>query len=644
VTNRPRRAFTWLAELAVVVLALAIFALLTFRQIRFPGLHPDEALEVIPAIQLLRGQQVECFKGVCVEILGLRLPVMIYEYIATVNTYLAIPFFAVLGINVPALRTMAIAQSMAALVLLYLLGRDLFNRRVAVTALLLLAVSPSFVFWGRQGVFVTSVTVPISLAAVWAWLRWWRRGKSRDLYAGAALFGLGISAKFLFGWLVAAVGGAFLLLNADRLVACLRRRTLASLRIRLRWYELVIAGTLFLVGMLPLIVFNVRTQSTINYIRANLVSGSYYEVDNTRIGENLRERIKELRSVLNGETFWYLGIHPYASWRYPSVFLIALGVVAFATFGSQRRTLRQTLPGWGTVVAVVVPSYVALHFLRLHEPHWYRWLPGIALCSTGVTGLFLARGGGWRAWAKHLLTGLAAGALFMVFVYLAWKLAQWQIGGKVYAAGVLACVLAPGLRAREQARKVLFPALVIAVMLSASVFTPTALWFTHLAIMTPWPVLAIAAVADMVARRSGLDRLNLARLRRDDAWGGRAALSLGLLAVLCLGGMLIHDDLKVDTAYHRELQRVGGKGDHSNASYALAEYLQENGITKTAAMDWGIQDLVQFLSQGEINPSEIFGHENWQDVDPAFALRVRKQMEDPEVVYIFDIEPHFMNR
>jgi hypothetical protein len=61
-------------------------------------------------------------------------------------------------------------------------------------------------------------------------------------------------------------------------------------------------------------------------------------------------------------------------------------------------------------------------------------------------------------------------------------------------------------------------------------------------------------------------------------------------------------------------------------------------------MDWGIQDLVQFLSEGEINPPEIFGYEDHNAVDAAFALRVREHMEDPDTAYVFRDRPHFAGR
>jgi hypothetical protein len=237
--------------------------------------------------------------------------------------------------------------------------------------------------------------------------------------------------------------------------------------------------------------------------------------------------------------------------------------------------------------------------------------------------------------------------LFVFFVYLSWKLAQWK-GPHIYVAAVVALLLAPWLTAREEAKTVWFPLLVLGIALVGSAFTPTGLLFTHLAILTPWPVLVVATAVDLVARRSGLDQLNLNRLL--SARGAPApstwtkVISLGSLVVLALTAMLIYDDLRVDIAYHRDLTRIGGIADHTSASYKLVRYLEQEGITHTAAMDWGIQDVVQFLSKGELNPPQLSSYEDPQQEDGAFALRVQEQLQNPETVYIFHVGAVFENR
>jgi hypothetical protein len=635
-------------DLVVVSLGLSVFLALTLYQIELPGLHTDEAMEMLPAMQLLKGQAVDCYKDICVTLFGQRFPVMIYEYIAAVNAYWGIPFFAAFGVNVTALRLVPIVQSAAAMVLIYLLARDFSNRRVATLALLLLAVNPSFVFWSRQGVFVTSVTILISMAGLWALWRW-RNGRGQRaicLYLAAFLFGLGTSAKLLFWWLIAGVGLSAVLLNLDRLAACWRGRSLAPLQLRLRWRDVIVAGMLFVLGLLPLIIFNVKTGSTLHYIRDNVFSSSYYDVDNTNIAENLRERIKELGSVINGETFFYLGGKPYASWRYTTVFLFAVGALSFAVLPPVQRLGKKTPPflvTWLTIALTALSSYLVLRFANIRAEQWYRLTVLLSIAASILTISLLARREKWQVWLRLTGTAIASALLFILLIYLSWKLARWKARW-LYVTSVAIVLAAPWLRARSEARKVLVPALVLAIALMASSFTPTGLLFTHLAILTPWPIVVVAVTIDLVVRRSKLDEISLARIH---AWRNRrwaAAMSLGTVVAAALAGMLIYDDLRVDRAYHRDLARIGGIGDHTSASYTLVSYLQREDITDVVAMDWGIQDVIQFLSEGQINPPQLSSYEDIQREDGAFALRVREHLKDPDTVYVFHDGPVFKNR
>ena len=90
--------------------------------------------------------------------MGRVFPLMVTDYIGALNIYLLLPFFALLGSKVFALRLMPIVFATLTFLLTYLLAQQLFNRRVAVITCLLLAVNPSLIFWSRQGVFVTSIT------------------------------------------------------------------------------------------------------------------------------------------------------------------------------------------------------------------------------------------------------------------------------------------------------------------------------------------------------------------------------------------------------------------------------------------------------------------------------------------------------
>jgi hypothetical protein len=104
------------------------------------------------------------------------------------------------------------------------------------------------------------------------------------------------------------------------------------------------------------------------------------------------------------------------------------------------------------------------------------------------------------------------------------------------------------------------------------------------------------------------------------------------------------DDVEVDLAYHRELSHIGGKGDHTHASYRMVDALRAEGATHVVAMDFGIQDVVQFLTAGEINPVEIFGYADRETPDAGFETRVRQQLARADATYVFRVQPLFRNR
>src|SRR5690606_9427955 len=113
-----------------------------------------------------------------------------------------------------ALRLPSILGGGLTLLLAYALTTRLTGqRRAGLAAALLLAIDPTFVFWTRQGIFVTAITAPLGLAAALCWLRRGRGGGPGWSVAGAFCLGVGLYAKLLFIWLIAAMAGALILVN-----------------------------------------------------------------------------------------------------------------------------------------------------------------------------------------------------------------------------------------------------------------------------------------------------------------------------------------------------------------------------------------------------------------------------------------------
>ncbi len=281
---------------------LLLYAALSLYQLDLPGLHYDEAFEAVPAVQLLRGQPVSAFRDSGLQLGGRLFPLMTQDYIGAINTYVALPFIALLGPTPTALRLMSVLTGALTLWLVYTLVRALTgSQKAGLAAALFLAVDPTFIFWNRQGVFVTAVLAPIGLGATLSWLKRWQTGSKRWAVTGAFLFGLGLYAKFLFLWLIAALAGAVILLNLFRL-----KSWLTDLWRSTSGREIGLMTVAFIIGCWPLLLYNLQTGGTLLNITQNAQT-SYYGVDNSAIGPNLLTRLGQFTVMLNGGHLWYLG-------------------------------------------------------------------------------------------------------------------------------------------------------------------------------------------------------------------------------------------------------------------------------------------------------------------------------------------------
>lgn len=497
-------------RLGWLILAVAIYLLLAGYQLGLPGLHYDEAKEAgVNAMELLTGAPVTAFRGATVTLLGRDFPLMVQDYIGALNVYLALPFLATTGIGVPNLRFLPLFLGLLALLAL----ERSISEWLALTrkqtgpapislaglfAVTLLAVSPSFVFWQRQGIFVTNATLPATFAALWLTLRWLRTGSSRALWVAAFAAGLALYAKLLTVWVI----GPLALLVAGW---WLWRRwgkgvTISPTAIPLPPMTLplllgaALAGT---IPLLPFLLFNLQTGGTLASVGSNL-GQSYYGVDNSALLANLPVRLGQIGTVLRGDPFWYLG--------------------------------------------------------GLHANALAPWLAGVA---------------------------------------------------------VPACLLS-----RAGRRDLLPPLLLVALAVSASLFTVSDLFVTHYALLQPLLV--------------GLVGIALARLYEQmRSRRGPVLLLPVALLVLWLGG-----DLSASLAYHQDLTRSGGLADHSDATYHLAYHLRYNGLGAPLALDWGLDAPVRYLSEGTVTPIELFGYDSLAEPGADFAERLAPFLDNPDNVYL----------
>jgi hypothetical protein len=378
-------------ERILFTVAVALFLGLATFQLTLPGLHYDEAFEAVPAMQILFHQPTTTFRGNGILVGGQLLPFMTQDYIGAINTYLAIPFFLLLGVNMLGLRAMALAVGLVTLWLVFRLGKALYGPTAAILAALLLSVNPTFVFWSRQGVFVTSVTAAIGLGTVLSWLHWWRTGARRYAVIGAFLTGLGLYAKFLFLWLVVALGIAVMVLNFRRWKDLHRRLSTGPVG----W-----SIAAFLLGVAPLIFYNVQTGGTLASLRGNLTT-SYYGTNNLAFLHNLMERLGQFAAVLTGSHFWYLG-RAYANWLNLGLFLAAFGLAVGLTARSISDEARLVFFPFLVIAGIVLASCATVSALWV--THFALMAPWPPLAIAAAASRVIHRGG-YRVLGKRV--GLA---------------------------------------------------------------------------------------------------------------------------------------------------------------------------------------------------------------------------------------------
>jgi 4-amino-4-deoxy-L-arabinose transferase-like glycosyltransferase len=406
----------WLAT------ALVLYLALTCYQLGLPGLHYDEAREAgVNAMEILTGAPISAFRGAGLTLGGRTFPLMVQDYIGALNVYLALPLLAVTGIGVPNLRFLPV---LAGLLVLIFVERSIsewvaWRRTTArpathialaatpisysgLLAASLLAISPSFVFWSRQGIFVTNLTQVFVFLCIWQSVRWLRTGQPRSLIVAALAAGLALYAKLLAIWVVAPLAllaaGTWLVMRRQGRFNELTRRTLIG------------AVLAWLVPLLPLLIFNVQSGGTFASIGGNL-ERSYYGVNNLAIGANLTTRLEQLVQVLRGDQFWYLGAvytNHLAPWLAiivivigtarapktvaPPLFLLGAAVLAsvftvsdlFVTHYALLQPLALAAIGIAIGATFQEPASEAVHTTR-----WRRALPPIGVSHLLVSALFL---------------------------------------------------------------------------------------------------------------------------------------------------------------------------------------------------------------------------------------------------------------
>ena len=165
-------------------------------------------------------------------------------------------------------------------------------------------------------------------------------------------------------------------------------------------------------------------------------------------------------------------------------------------------------------------------------------------------------------------------------------------------------------------RSLAAPILLLVAAFCASLFTVSGLFVTHYALLQPF-IFGVVGVA-----------LHELRVTASRSWRiVRAALSLLLLLCFC-------GDVTNTVRYHSVLSQSGGMGDHSDATYHLAYHLRYNGMGAPIALDWGMEATVRYLSEGTVQPIELFGYESLTEPDSTFINRLSPFLQNRDNIYL----------
>jgi Dolichyl-phosphate-mannose-protein mannosyltransferase len=375
--NQPEtRPNVW--EVLPFPVAFCVFFAIGLHQLHLPGLYYDEALDLTPMLELMAGQPVELLRGIG---LGGR-PIMLLDYMGSLGGYVTVPFLTLFGPGVEAARLQPLFFSGVSLLLVWLLARRWFGPAVAGFTVILLAAQPSFIWFSRQGISVTSVMTALAWGGLLA-LDVARTRIAADRHrptalAAGLLLGLGLWAKLPFLWwlMMLAVMTAVFVIRAPR----------ARMRVLLRLTPWVGGG--FLLGNAPMLYYNVQgliregNPYTAGLIFASLLNPTQqFGVNNLDFLNNLTTSWTNFRVFIDGSYFWYNGITFSNVYALPALAL-ALGAGALLVWRQPERwrwlALALALPVAVFMGSFTVSGQWATHFFIISG------LPQILLACAAV--------------------------------------------------------------------------------------------------------------------------------------------------------------------------------------------------------------------------------------------------------------------
>lgn len=269
------------------------------------GSERDEFQMGIPGINMLKDKNYS-WPGEVLQYEKFALPVnFIVPYAFALVAYLLVPLFWVFGANIVSLRLLPVLCSSGSLILIYIICKHLFNKRVAFLTILLLAADSIFVFDSILGIFVTEPILNfLFFASVALFIMYRQKAHAPLLYLSVFVFALGFSLKLTMIWRLAGLAAASLLLFSGRI------RQIYFKACPMLFKKLVLCAAFSILGAALCVIYNAdNAPQTFKAIKDSFSRGSANSaaVDNSSILDNLKFRIKRLPYFIKSEIINYAG-------------------------------------------------------------------------------------------------------------------------------------------------------------------------------------------------------------------------------------------------------------------------------------------------------------------------------------------------
>ncbi len=410
-THKLPHTGTILSALALVV-AYALYFSIGLTNLTLPGPQYDEVADAVPAMELIRGLPNTAFDTV--NVFGLHLPLVMGHYTGPSSIYVSFAGMSVFGTTVAGLRITQLILGAITLLLLFILARAWFDAPAAGLVSLICATAPAYLWWSRSGAHFAAPLLPLALILLLLLHRWWHTRQPALLVAAAFVFGLGLTTKLLFAWLLVPIGlTALIVLWVPGIY-----QTLRSIHVG----TLLLCLAAFAIGFLPFIIHNVPSGASFQFIAENAVQSQTYGHNNLDIGGNVQFEVADFLRMMGGDT-----LHFEAPTGLPLGAVAIVLSVLYTLFLCLRH--RAALPLNGHSGSPNPPAHLRLRLFLLLSIVTVIPLGTISISNIGARHLFIIVPLAWLLVSLSLLDGIR------------WLRAHWPARPALLSGAILALIL-----------------------------------------------------------------------------------------------------------------------------------------------------------------------------------------------------------